>query len=78
MHGIESAISIKSAPFRECLKLFGGYLTIEEFRNSFFKVDSYNLNLLNFKYIYPEITEVTKLDIVSNNNNNLRLCRNKK
>ena len=74
LYGIESAISIKSAPYRECLKMFGGYMTIEEFRNEFSIVDAYKLNLTNFNYIYPEITEVTNVN-VKKTNNNLRLTR---
>lgn len=75
--GIESAISIKSAPYRECLKMFGGYMSIEDFRNNFSVVDSYSLNLLNFRYVYPEITEVTNVDM-KKSNSNLRLARTKK
>jgi hypothetical protein len=75
LYGIEYAISIKSAPFRECLKMFGGYMNIDEFRDSFYTVDAYSLNLLKFKYIYPEITEITNIDIKKNSN--LRLTRAK-
>jgi len=75
LYGIEYAISIKSAPFRECLKMFGGYMSIDDFRNSFYNVDAYSLNLLKFKYIYPEITEITNIDIKKNSN--LRLTRAK-
>jgi hypothetical protein len=34
------------------------------------------LNLLNFRYIYPEITEITNIDM-KKNTNNLRLARTK-
>jgi hypothetical protein len=76
IYGIENSICIKTAPYRECLKMFGGYMNIEEFRNSFLYVDSYSLNLLNFRYIYPEITEITNIDM-KKNTNNLRLARSK-
>jgi hypothetical protein len=75
MYGITSAITIKSAPFRECLKMFGGYMTIEEFRNDFSIVDEYQLNLIKFRYVYPEITEVTNINVKSNKNK-LRISRN--
>ena len=72
---IYESIAIKPAPYRECLKMFGGYMTIEEFRDEFSAVDSYHLNLLNFNYIYPEITEITNVN-VKNNKKNLRISRN--
>ena len=74
MYGICNAVNIKSAPYRECLKMFGGYLTIDEFRDDFSVVDSYHLNLVKFNYVYPEITEITNLN-VKNNKKNLRLSR---
>ena len=74
LYGIASAISIKSSPPRQCLKMFGGYMSIDEFRNKSSLVDSYHLNLINFNYIYPEITEVTNVKL-KNENKNLRLCR---
>ena len=76
LYGIENSICMKTAPYRECLKMFGGYMNIDEFRNSFLYVDSYSLNLLNFRYIYPEITEITNIDM-KKNTNNLRLARSK-
>jgi len=73
MYGIVEAINIKQAPPRQCLKMFGGYLDISEFRNSE-TVGSYHLNLINFTYIYPEITEVNLVKS-KNEKKNLRLSR---
>lgn len=57
IHGVSKAIRIKPAPPRQCLKMFGGYMDIETFRGDT-DVDQYNLNLLKFNYIYPEVTEI--------------------
>jgi len=75
MYGISNAIGIKSAPPRECLKMFGGYMGIEDFRDDFSFVNAYNINLVKFNYVYPEVTEITNLNIKSNKKN-LRLSRN--
>ena len=72
-HGIAKAINIKPAPPRQCLKMFGGYLDIDEFRNPH-GVDGYLLNLVKFNYIYPEITEITNVKNKSEKKN-LRLSR---
>jgi hypothetical protein len=74
LYGICEAISIKCAPPRQCLKMFGGYMDIDTFRNKASVVDSYHINLINFNYIYPEITEVTNVKIKSEKKN-LRLSR---
>jgi hypothetical protein len=47
----------------------------EEFRNDFSIVDEYQLNLIKFRYVYPEITEVTNINVKSNKNK-LRISRN--
>ena len=57
IHGVSKAIRIKPAPPRQCLKMFGGYMDIETFRGDT-DVDQYNLNLIKFNYIYPEVTEI--------------------
>ena len=74
MYGIVEAISIKSAPQRQCLKMFGGYMNIDEFRDNFSMVDSYHINLVKYNYIYPEITEVTNIKL-KQEKKNLRLSR---
>jgi hypothetical protein len=61
MYGITKAINIKPAPPRQCLKMFGGYLSIDEFRNNNSYVESYKINLLNYNFIYPEVTELTNI-----------------
>jgi hypothetical protein len=73
LYGIVQAIHIKPAPPRQTLKMFGGYLSIDEFRNNSF-VDSYRINLHNFNFIYPEITEITNVKF-KNENKPLRLSR---
>ena len=73
LHGITEAVCIKKAPPRQALKMFGGHLDISEFRNSR-NVDSYGINLINFNYIYPEVTEVTNTKSKPEKKN-LRLSR---
>jgi hypothetical protein len=73
LYGIVKAINVKPAPPRQTLKIFGGYLSIDEFRNNNF-VDSYRLNLYNFNYIFPEVTEITNVKF-KNENKPLRLTR---
>lgn len=73
LHGITEAVCIKKAPPRQTLKMFGGYLDISEFRNQN-TVDSYGINLINFNYIYPEVTEVTNIKSKPEKKN-LRLSR---
>ena len=74
LYNIEECIIIKSAPYRQTLKMFGGYMSIDEFRNNSSVVDSYHMNLRNYNYIYPEITEVTNVNVKSEKKN-LRLSR---
>ena len=74
MYGIVNAINIKCAPPRQTLKIFGGYLDIDEFRGNNSTVDMYHMNLINFNYIYPEITEVSNVKI-KQTQKNLRLSR---
>ena len=74
LYGITNAINIKPSPMRQCLKMFGGYMDIDEFRNKCHTVDSFRINLLNFNFIYPEITEVSNIKI-KKENKNLRLQR---
>jgi hypothetical protein len=73
IHGITNAIGIKPAPPRQTLKMFGGYLDIESFRKPT-NIDGYNLNLLKFNYIHPEISEITSIK-VKHEKKNLRLSR---
>jgi hypothetical protein len=73
LYGITKAINIKPSPPRQCLKMFGGYLDIDSFRNQS-DVDGYFLNLISFNYIYPEITEVSNIKIKPEKKN-LRLVR---
>jgi hypothetical protein len=84
LYGIQECLNIKVAPPREALKMFGGYLDIEEFRSRYDKVSSYYINLPSNLFIFPEISEITNIKIkpqVTSNNNindkkNLRLHRN--
>jgi len=72
--GLCSAINIKPAPPRQALKIFGGYLSIDEFRTNNKIIDKYHLKLLNYNYVYPEITEVTNVKFKSQPKS-LRLSR---
>ena len=74
MYGIITSINVKPAPPRQTLKMFGGYLDIDEFRDNNSMVDQYHMNLINFRYIYPEITEVSNVKI-KQTQKNLRLSR---
>ena len=74
LYGIEIAIKIKPAPPRETLNIFGGYLTINEFRNRYSVIETYHLNLTKNNFIYPEISEVTNTKVKSEKKN-LRLQR---
>ena len=77
LYGIENALKIKPAPPRETLKMFGGYLDIEEFRNKYHIIDCYHLNLIKNNFIYPEVSEVTNIKLnVKTEKKNLRLQRN--
>jgi len=74
IYGILEAISIKNAPPRQCLKMFGGYLDISEFRESFRTVQSYKMNLFNYVFIHPEIIETYSIK-VKQEKKNLRISR---
>jgi hypothetical protein len=58
--GLSKAIRIKPAPPRQALKMFGGYLDIDDFRNRD-DVDQYNINLVKFNYIHPEVSEIKNI-----------------
>ena len=77
LYGIEASLRLKPAPPRETLKMFGGYLEIEEFRNKYHVIDCYHLNLTKNNFIYPEVSEVTNIKLnVKTEKKNLRLQRN--
>lgn len=71
-YGTVYAVTIKPAPPRQCLKMFGGYLSIDEFRNT--QVDKYNMSLINYNFIYPEVTEISNVNYKTEKKN-LRLSR---
>ena len=54
IHNVKN-ISLKYAPDRECLKMFGGIMSIEEFRNS--KNKSYQIVYPPMTYIIPQLEE---------------------
>lgn len=62
MYSLDYSLRIKPAPPRQVLSIFGGYLNIEEFRTNSRGVDSYKLNLMNNKFIYPEIIEINNIN----------------
>ncbi len=57
LYGITSALSIRPAGPRQTLKMFGGYKTIEQFREDFLTVQKYDMNTVGIKYVYPQIIE---------------------
>ena len=75
MYGITQAIRIKHAPPRQCLKMFGGYMDISQFRDTNSSVDRYSMNKISYTFMYPEITEISNVKIKSEKKN-LRLSRN--
>jgi len=77
IYGMANSLNIRSAPPRQTLSMFGGYMSISEFRNNSRDVDHYKLNLLGCRFIYPEVTEVinVKRKIVDNGDS-LRISRN--
>jgi hypothetical protein len=62
LYNLSYSIGIKPAPPRQTLKMFGGYLSIEEFRQNFKGVEYYKLNLFNNNFIYPEINEISNIN----------------
>jgi hypothetical protein len=76
LYGTAQAIRVKPAPPKQCLKMFGGYLDIDDFRDPDIDISGYHLNLIKFNYIYPEIIEVRNVK-VKQEKKNLRLCRPK-
>jgi len=77
LYNIETSLRISPAPPRECLKMFGGYLDIEEFRNKYKIIDTYHVNLIRHNFVYPEVSEISNLKVNKNNSHksNLRLQR---
>ena len=69
LYGVYNAINIKAAPPRQSLKMFGGYLSIDEFRSNSSTVDSYSINEINRVFVYPEITETSNVKIKSEKKN---------
>jgi len=58
LYSLDYSVSIKPSPPRQCLKMFGGYMDISDFRESNYLNSTYVLNLLSKRFIYPEITEI--------------------
>jgi hypothetical protein len=77
LYGIIHAINIKAAPPKQCLKIFGGYMDIDRFRNGNTSITGYHLNLINYIYIHPEVTEISNIKLKSEKNN-LKLFRTNK
>jgi hypothetical protein len=77
LYGIDTCLRLKPAPPRECLKMFGGYLDIAEFRNKYDIIDSYHINLTRHNFVYPEVCEITNIKVNKTNQDkrNLRLQR---
>ena len=77
LYDINTSLRLKPAPPRECLKMFGGYLDIDEFRNKYHIVDTYHINLIRHNFVYPEVCEVTNIKVnkINQEKRNLRLQR---
>ena len=75
LYGVKESLLIRSAPPRETLKMFGGYMDICDFRSNRGLVESYHMNLIKYNYIHPEITEIKNLK-VKPEKKNLRISRN--
>jgi ribosomal protein S17E len=75
LYGVKESISIRNAPPRQTLKMFGGYLDISDFRSNKGLVESYHMNLIKYNYIHPEITEIKNIK-VKPEKKNLRISRN--
>ena len=75
LYGIRSAINIKASPPRQTLKMFGGYLSIDQFRNNASTVDQYTINEIVSSFVYPEVTEITNVKIKSEKKN-YKISRN--
>ena len=75
LYSMTDAICIKSAPPRQTLKMFGGYLDINQFRSNASCVDSYTINEIDYHFIYPEISEITNVK-VKTDKKNFKISRN--
>ena len=73
LYGTLKTLSIKAAPPRNCLDMFGGYMNISEFRQNTEK--TFRLNLVSTNFIYPEVTEILNEKVKKIDNKNLRLSR---
>ncbi len=49
------------APSKEVLEMFGGSVTIEEYRNSFTSIDDYKISFPNIVFIIPQLMEEKKM-----------------
>jgi hypothetical protein len=74
LYGLPYAINIKAAPPKQCLKMFGGYMDIEQFRNGNSHVSGYHLNLIHYIFIRPEVTEISSIKLKTEKTN-LKLFR---
>jgi hypothetical protein len=72
-YGVNKSLSIKPAPPRQCLDIFGGYMSISEFRKN--NTCNYRLNLVKSNFIFPEIMEINTVKVKHQETKNLRLSR---
>jgi hypothetical protein len=73
VYGVNKSLSIKPAPPRQCLDMFGGYMSISEFRKN--NTHNYRLQLVKSNFIFPEIMEIHTVKVKHQENKNLRLSR---
>ena len=58
------APKLSFAPPKEILDLFGGSITIEEYRESFTTIDDYKLTFPNIVFIIPQLMEEKRMQIL--------------
>ncbi len=73
VYGVNKSLSINPAPPRQCLDMFGGHMTISEFRKN--NTCNYRLNLVKSNFIFPEIMEMNTIKVKHQETKNLRLSR---
>lgn len=70
-----NSIVIKKAPPQETLNIFGGHLTIEEYRQSFDTLDTCNINSYPVIYVSMQIEEHKIIAIDSDHRNKIKQQR---
>lgn len=61
IYGFDSP-KLTFAPIKEVLKMFGGCITIEDYRKSFTSIDDYKLTFSNIVFIIPQLMEEKRMN----------------